>query len=182
MPGDGGRRRWWWCRCRCRCRGGGGRNAEEALYCPPSNYARIIKVESHREYWRAVHSNCSLGIYTCGTPWIAPGPFRISPTPFLPASLSLSLFYFYACFLCHPPLLPLAVSPPFTPRKQWRCCPFSLLGPFPSRAFRSEGANFFTIRTYFVSSSLLPPPFLLQISSRCIRHPLDLSIRRKSNY
>ena len=29
---------------------GGGRNAEEALYCPPSNYARIIKVESHREY------------------------------------------------------------------------------------------------------------------------------------
>lgn len=79
--------------------GSGGRNAEEALYCPPSNYARIIKVESHREYWRAVHSNCSLGIYTCGTPWIAPGPFRISPTPFLPASvpLSLFLFYFYAC-------------------------------------------------------------------------------------
>lgn len=30
--------------------GSGGRNAEEALYCPPSNYARIIKVESHREY------------------------------------------------------------------------------------------------------------------------------------
>lgn len=56
-------------------------------YRPPSNYARIIKVESHREHWRAVHSNCSLGIYTCGTP---PASFEAS-TLFWP-SIALSLF------------------------------------------------------------------------------------------
>lgn len=62
-------------------------------YRPPSNYARIIKVESHREYWRAVHSNCSLGIYTCGTPRIARG---LCPVLTLACCLfSLSLFLIY---------------------------------------------------------------------------------------
>lgn len=141
---------WWW------LDGGGGRNAEEALYCPPSNYARIIKVESHREYWRAVHSNCSLGIYTCGTPWIARGPFRISTLPlFSSGPPSLCCPHSYTCFLRqqHPRLL--AVSPPFTPRKQWGC-PFSVLGPFPSRAFRSSAANFLRIDPRTSCTSLAP--------------------------
>jgi len=89
-------------------------------YRPPSNYARIIKVESHREHWRAVHSNCSLGIYTCGTP---PALLE-APTPFRPSAVfSLSLSFFQSCrsqlLIQHLPRTSLAVSLPFTLRKQW---------------------------------------------------------------
>jgi len=116
-------------------------------YRPPSNYARIIKVESHREHWRAVHSNCSLGIYTCGTP---PALLEAS-TPFRPSiALSLFLSHSFSLVALNPwyslPRTSLAVSLPFTAETMKRT---TLFDPPPlrlsSRTFRSSAGNFLRI-------------------------------------